>query len=54
MKNLQAPRTLSECEFRTGYPFVISTRRARVFETVAGWIVIVSLVLFTAWAITGA
>jgi hypothetical protein len=54
MKNERTPRTLADAVFPISYPAVIPTRRARVFETVAGGAVIVALVIFTAWAITGA
>lgn len=55
MKNLQAPRTLADCDFTTGYPStIIPTRRARILETVGGGAVIVALVLFVAYVITGA
>ena len=55
MKNLQAPRTLAECDFTTGYPStIIPTRRARLIEKVGGGAVIAALVLFVAYVITGA
>ena len=54
MKNTRTPRTLSACEFETGYPVAIRKRRARILETVGGAAVIFALVVFTAWAITGA
>ena len=54
MKNTRTPRTLSACEFETGYPVAIRTRRARVLETAFGAAVILALVVFTAWVITGA
>ena len=55
MKNTRTPRTLSACEFETGYPVAIRTRRARYYlETAFGAAVILALVVFTAWAITGA
>lgn len=52
MKNERTPRTLADSEFRVGYP--ISTRRARLIETLGGGAVILALVVFTAWIITGA
>ena len=52
MKNERTPRTLADSEFRVGYP--IPTRRARILEIIGGAAVIVALVIFTAWAITGA
>jgi len=55
MKNLQAPRTLADCDFTTGYPStIIPTRRARILEKVGGGAVIVALILLTAYVITGA
>lgn len=55
MKNTRTPRTLSACEFETGYPVAIRTRRLRYYlETAFGAAVILALVIFTAWAITGA
>ena len=57
MKNHATPRTLADCDFRTGYPSSIPTRRARVLyyvETICGAAVILTLVLFSAWALTGA
>lgn len=54
MKNHATPRTLADCDFRVGYPRSIPTRRARLIETVGGAAVILALVLFSAWAITGA
>ena len=54
MKNLRTPRTLSASEFTTGYPVAIPTRRSRLIETIGGWTIILALVVFSAWAITGA
>lgn len=54
MKNERTPRTLADSVFRTSYPYAIPTRRARLIETVGGAAVILALVLFSAWAITGA
>lgn len=54
MKNERTPRVLADTVFRTSYPYAVPTRRARVFETVAGGAVILALVVFAAWAITGA
>ena len=54
MKNERTPRTLADSVYRTSYPFSVPTRRARLIEKVAGSVVILSLVLFSAWAITGA
>jgi hypothetical protein len=53
MKNHATPRTLADCDFRVGNP-IIPTRRARILETIGGAAVILALVLFTAWVITGA
>ena len=54
MKNHATPRTLADCDFRVGNPSIIPTRRARLIETIGGAAVILALVIFTAWAITGA
>lgn len=54
MKNHSTPRTLADCDFRVGNPSIIPTRRARLIETIGGAAVILALVIFTAWAITGA
>lgn len=53
MKNLQTPRALADCDFRVGYPRSIPTRRSRLIETIGGWTIILALVVFSAWAITG-
>jgi hypothetical protein len=52
MKNLRAPRTIADCDFTTGYPSIIPTRRARLIETVAGGAVILALILFIAYVVT--
>ena len=54
MKNHATPRTLADCDFRVGNPSIIQTRRARILETIGGAAVILALVIFAAWAITGA
>jgi len=54
MKNERTPRVLADTVFRTSYPYAIPTRRARILETFGGGAVIVALVLFVAYVITGA
>jgi hypothetical protein len=54
MKNERTPRVLADTVFRTSYPYAMPTRRARVLEKIGGGAVIVALILFTAWTITGA
>ena len=53
MKNERTPRVLADTVFRTSYPYAIPTRRARVFETIAGGAVIAALVAFTVYVIVG-
>ena len=54
MKNERTPRVLADTVFRTSYPYAIPTRRERLIETVGGGAVIVALIMFVAYVITGA